>query len=151
MADTEEKLTKLSVVNKATGEIMEWDITTDEQMAMVYDEMTQFESALKRAKEKLKAKIVDRMGGEEKLDVGLQYQFAIVPRNNYEYYLPELRKWFDEDTIDTVLKADTKKTDQLIKDFVDSGSFSDDEAKAIKECKQVISVTNSFRLNKFTR
>lgn len=151
MAEAEQELTKLSVVNKATGEVMEWDITTIEQMAMVYDEMTQFESALKRAKEKLKTKIIDRMGGEEKMDVNLQYQFAIVGRNNYEYYLPELRKWFDEDTIDTVLKADTKKTDQLIKDFVDSGSFSDDEAKAIKECKQVISVTNTFRLNKFTR
>lgn len=150
MAEADE-LTKVEVINKATGEVLEWDITDPLKMAQAYDEMTQFESALKKAKERIKNKALAIMGDQEKLEATRQYEFIIQARNSYEYYLPELRKWFDEDTIDTVLKADTKKTDQLIKDFADSGSFSDDEVKAIKECKQVVGVTNAFKLIKHYR
>lgn len=137
----------VQVVNTRTGEVHEWDITTDEQMAMTYDELTGLEGAIKRAKDKIKAKVIDRMGMDDHLDVNYTYQFKVVPRSTYEYYLPELRKWFDEDTLDVILKADTKKTDQLIKDFVESGNLSHDEAKAIRECKQAVNTVNMFRLD----
>jgi hypothetical protein len=89
-------------VNKATDEVLEWDVSTDTAMAMAYDEITQFEGALKRAKEKIKKRAIARMGMDDTLDISLQYQFARTTRaQSYEYDKAELRKWFDVDAFDT--------------------------------------------------
>lgn len=139
-------------INMATGEVLEWDVSTDTAMAMAYDEITQFEGALKRAKEKIKKRAIARMGMDDTLDISLQYQFARTTRaQSYEYDKAELRKWFDEDAFDTITKVDTKKADTLIKEYVEAGALSADEAKAIRECKQATAYSEVFKLNILAR
>jgi len=139
-------------INMATGEVLEWDVSTDTAMAMAYDEITQMEGALKRAKDKIKKRAIARMGMDDTLDVSMQYQFARITRaQSYEYDKGELRKWFDEDAFDTITKVDTKKADTLIAEYVKAGAFSHDDAKAIRECKQATAYSEVFKLNILAR
>lgn len=140
--------TNVQVVNTHTGEILEWDISTDTAMAMAYDELTGLEGAIKRAKDKIKARVIARMGVDNTLDVSMAYRFERSERaTGYEYYLPELRKWFDEDAINDCLKVDTKKVAALVKDYIEAGYFTKDEAKAISELRQPVGYAKVFKLN----
>lgn len=140
---------KLEVVNKATGEVLEYDISTTERLALTYDELTQFEAALKRAKEKLKNIVRDKMDADEKLVINRQYEFMIASRANYVWDKSTLRGWLDDDQLEQVTVVNDKKITEMLKEFKEQELFTADELKAIKQAKYAESYTPTFKLMKY--
>lgn len=139
----------LELVNKATGEVMEFDISSPERMALTYDELTQFEAALRKAKDQLKDIVRAKMDEDDKYVINKQYEFVISSRANYVWDKGELRSWLDDDQLDTVTVVADKKITELLKDLKEAGAFSADEIKAIKKAKYADSYTPAFKLLKY--
>nr|DAV33974.1 MAG TPA: hypothetical protein [Caudoviricetes sp.] len=134
-------------VNKATGELCELDASTPEAAAIAYEYLTQMEAMARRMKQHIKQDMLVRMGDDEELDAGNGYVFKFSSRaSKYAYHKPTLKKYLDEDAMDSISVVDVKAADKLVKELKESGVLSDEEIKELNDAKYVENYTSVFKL-----
>lgn len=134
-------------VNKATGELVELDASTPQSAAIAYEYLTQMEAMARRMKQRIKEDILVRMGDDEELDAGNGYTFKFSSRaTKYVYHKPTLKKYLDEDAIDSISVIDVKAADKLVKELKESDVLSDEEIKELNDAKYVENYTSVFKL-----
>lgn len=136
-------------VNKATGELVELDASTPEAAAVAYEQLTQMEAMARRMKQRIKEDMLVRMGDDEELDAGNGYTFKFSSRaSKYVYHKPTLKKYLDEDAIDSISIIDVKAADKLVKELKESGVLSDEDIQELNDAKYVENYTSVFKLEK---
>lgn len=134
-------------VNKATGELVELDASTPESAAVAYEYLTQMEAMARRMKQHIKQDMLVRMGDDEELDAGNGYTFKFSSRaTKYAYHKPTLKKYLDEDAIDSISVIDVKAADKLVKELKESGVLSDEDIQELNDAKYVENYTSVFKL-----
>ena len=131
-------------VNKATGELVELDASTPQAAAIAYEYLTQMEAMARRMKQHIKQDMLVRMGDDEELDAGNGYVFKFSSK--YVYHKPTLKKYLDEDAMDSISVVDVKAADKLVKELKESGVLSDEEIKELNDAKYVENYTSVFKL-----
>lgn len=136
-------------VNKATGELCELDASTPEAAAIAYEYLTQMEAMARRMKQHIKQDMLVRMGDNEELDAGNGYTFKFSSRaSKYVYHKPTLKKYLDEDAMDSISVIDVKAADKLVKELKESGVLSDEDIQELNDAKYVENYTSVFKLEK---
>ena len=134
-------------VNKATGELVELDASTPEHAAVAYEYLTQMEAMARRMKQRIKEDMLVRMGDDEELDAGNGYVFKFSSRaSKYVYHKTTLKKYLDEDAIDSISVIDVKAADKLVKELKESGVLSDEDIQELNDAKYVENYTSVFKL-----
>lgn len=134
-------------VNKATGELVELDVSTPEHAAVAYEYLTQMEAMARRMKQRIKEDMLVRMGDDEELDAGNGYVFKFSSRaSKYTYHKPTLKKYLDEDAMDSISVIDVKAADKLVKELKESGVLSDEDIQELNDAKYVENYTSVFKL-----
>ena len=125
-------------VNKATGELVELDASTPQSAAIAYEYLTQMEAMARRMKQRIK---------EDMLDAGNGYTFKFSSRaSKYVYHKPTLKKYLDEDAMDSISVIDVKAADKLVKELKESGVLSDEDIQELNDAKYVENYTSVFKL-----
>ena len=136
-------------VNKATGELVELDASTPERAAVAYEYLTQMEAMARRMKQHIKQDVLVRMGDDEELDAGNGYIFKFSSRaSKYVYNKPTLKKYLDEDAMDSISVVDVKAADKLVKELKESGVLSDEDIQELNDAKYVENYISVFKLEK---
>lgn len=134
-------------VNKATGELVELDASTPQSAAIAYEYLTQMEAMARRMKQRIKQDMLVRMGDDEELDAGNGYVFKFSSRaSKYVYYKPTLKKYLDDDAMDSISVVDVKAADKLVKELKESGVLSDEDIQELNDAKYVENYTSVFKL-----
>lgn len=134
-------------VNKATGELVELDASTPQSAAVAYEYLTQMEAMARRMKQRIKDDMLVRMGDDEELDAGNGYTFKFSSRaTKYAYHKPTLKKYLDEDAMDSISVVDVKAADKLVKELKESGVLSDEDIQELNDAKYVENYTSVFKL-----
>ena len=134
-------------VNKATGELVELDASTPQSAAVAYEYLTQMEAMARRMKQRIKDDMLVRMGDDEELDAGNGYTFKFSSRaTKYAYHKPTLKKYLDEDAMDSISVVDVKAADKLVKELKESGVLSDEDIQELNDAKDVENYTSVFKL-----
>lgn len=107
---------KISVVNKTTGEIMEFNYKNMAEMAMQYDNLQQTIKALQRAQLKMRDTVIKQMKDADDLEAGA-YKFKRVITRITNYDKTILSKYFDQDQLEVVLEPNKKKVQELLKEL----------------------------------
>lgn len=131
-------VTVLTITNPTTGEMTEWDITTEAGLARSYEAATKLETALKKAKDTMKAAIRERMGDNEDMPAGEYFKFVKGERNSYGYEAAQLRDIIDQDTLNEVSNIDTKRFEKLVDEYKIMGILDADQLEAVKAAKIVM-------------
>lgn len=134
-------------VNKATGELVELDASTPQSAAIAYEYLTQMEAMARRMKQRIKQDMLVRMGDDDELDAGNGYVFKFSSRaSKYVYYKPTLKKYLDDDAMDSISVVDVKAADKLVKELKESGVLSDEDIQELNDAKYVENYTSVFKL-----
>lgn len=107
---------KISATNKATGEIIELDASTPEQIVAAWRTAQEYAKAANALKDQLK-EIVPTLvvgGGLSEPINGFQFRVNAVQRYNYDKSV--MRQVLDEDTFDLLLKPDKPSIDKFLKE-----------------------------------
>ena len=114
-------MSKYRVVNKSTGEYIDTEYESVDELRERYEELEAQISALKRLQDKIKTDIKEFMGDETEFDLGNGYKFKKVI-SQYKNYAPEaVMSVFDEDELVTLMKPDKKRIDELLRDHAEDG------------------------------
>ena len=98
-------------------------------------------------KQHIKQDMLVRMGDDEELDAGNGYVFKFSSRaSKYVYHKPTLKKYLDEDAMDSISVVDVKAADKLVKELKESGVLSDEDIQELNDAKYVENYTSVFKL-----
>jgi len=108
----------ISAINKATGEQIELETNTFEQVVEAWRVASEYEKAAKSLKDKLKALVPEYVGerGVSEEHDGYMFRQSYVQKMNYDKAV--MREVFDEDTIDLFLEPKKSAVDSYIKDHL---------------------------------
>lgn len=113
----------VKIVNKTTGEILEFAWETLQELKTVYLQLSSLESVIKGSKKKMRNVLDKALGEEEKYDFGDGYTLIRVAPQMKEYPTYIVAKYLDADQLDLVTKIDNKKLEEIIKELVESNSL----------------------------
>jgi hypothetical protein len=109
----------IEVTNQATGEVIELDDATYEEVVAAWQVASQYEKVGKAIKAKLKKlvpKYVDDKGMSEPYN-GVMFRHNVIQRRSYDKSV--LREVLDEDTFDLMMKPDKKAVDEYLKEHLE--------------------------------
>lgn len=144
-------VTMLEITNPTTGEITEYDISTDEGLAASYEAATKLETALKKAKDTMKAAIRERMGDQPQLQAGVNFQFKLGERNTYGYDMSQIRDIIDQDTLLEYSKIDTKPFEKLIAEYKTMGVLNEEQLAQVKAAKVVMGSSEVLKVERLLK
>lgn len=107
---------KITATNKATGEVVELDANTPEEIVTAWTIAQEYDKtaiALKDQLKKLVPAIVGNNGLSEQYGV-YQFRVSSIQRMNYDKAV--MREVLDEDTLDLFLKPDKPALDKYLKE-----------------------------------
>lgn len=122
----------IRVVDKATGELMEFDYKDDADLAQQYWELGKEIDAKKRAREKMRDVILQMMDDQTSYEAG-RWLFRRQHRTYTEYDKAALKRHLDADQLDLVLKPDKKATKELIARLGEEKALGADALADIKD------------------
>lgn len=140
--------TLLQLTNPSTGEITEWDISTDEGLARSYEAATKLETSLKKAKDTMKQTIRERMGDDEEREAGKNFKFVKGERNSYGYDASKLRDIIDQDTLNEVSDINTKRLEKLLDEYKIMGILTADQLDEVKAAKVVMGSSEVLKVQR---
>lgn len=108
---------KVSTLNKATGEQIEFNADTTEEIFTAYraaQEYSKVADDLKNQLKKLLPAILDEQGRSQISEDGYQFKQYETQRMNYN--IQSLREVFDEDTVNLFLKPQKGLVDSYLKE-----------------------------------
>lgn len=107
----------VSAVNKASGEVIELNVDTFEQLVGAYNTAKEYEKVATTLKDQLKKIIPSFLDENGKSKISSDgYQFKRYETQRTTYNKSALRQVFDEDTIDLFLKVNKSSVDSFIKE-----------------------------------
>ena len=109
----------ITVVSKATGEIFEFLADTDMELAQSYDQIRELQSALERAKTKIKTQILQRMeaSSDDSIDLG-SYKWKKQIKHYLTYDIEVMKKLLPRDVYDGLVVPNKVKVDEFLKENV---------------------------------
>lgn len=109
----------IKVVNKQTGEYIEYEYDNIDDLKIIYDELYEQKKLTERAINKVKDAIGERVSEDEPYQFadGFTARWMTLPR--YEYPKEIVAKYLDPDQLDIVTKVDGTKLKTIIKEMVD--------------------------------
>lgn len=112
---------KVTVVNKLTGEIYDFDWADEESQAEAYANLSETITALERAKKKIREIVVADMD-KRQLDHnkvgGGRFEWHKVISRYYNYDLRIMRNVLDEDLFNQIIKPNKTLIDKFLKESV---------------------------------
>lgn len=113
--------TTIKVINKLTGEVLEFEYSNPGELKNVYQEAKAAEDTIKRARVKIDTAMDDTLGELDELEVGDGYKFKRIQRSTKKYPRSVVAKYLDEDQMDLVTEVNGKKLKELLADLVKEG------------------------------
>jgi len=107
---------KIKAINKATGEVIELDADTPEQIVEAWKIAQEYEKAAKSLKDQLKKIVPSLVNDDGKSDEINNAVFKINTIQRMTYDKSVVRQVLDEDVFDLMTKIDKTKLDNYIKD-----------------------------------
>ena len=107
---------KIKAINKATGEVIELDADTPEQIVEAWKIAQEYEKAAKSLKDQLKKIVPSLVNDDGKSDEINNAVFKINTIQRMTYDKSVVRQVLDEDVFDLMTKIDKTKLDDYIKD-----------------------------------
>jgi transcription initiation factor IIE alpha subunit len=110
----------VSAINKLTGEVVELDTDTPEQLVQAWKMAQEYEKVSTQLKAQLKELVPKLTGdrGESEEVSGYVFKVQNIQRMNYDKAI--LRQNLDEDTFDLLLKPDKTAIDKYIKENLET-------------------------------
>lgn len=130
----------IKVINKATGEVIEYDYKSWDDLADQYDDITQQIKALERAKVKMADAIKMEMGDDNKIELSKGRYFRKFQSEYKNYSVKAVLEAFDNFNY---FKVDKKMVDEAIVESPDALW-----AKNLRDTMYTERVTESMRLIK---
>lgn len=107
---------KISATNKATGEVVELQAGTPEQIVEAWRVAQEYDKTATALKDQLKRLVPDIVGPRGVSEpIGI-YQFRVSSIQRMTYDKSVLREVLDEDTLDLFLKPDKPAIDKYLKE-----------------------------------
>lgn len=106
----------IKTINKATGEVIELDADTPEQIVEAWKIAQEYEKAAKSLKDQLKKIVPSLVNDDGKSDEINNAVFKINTIQRMTYDKSVVRQVLDEDVFDLMTKIDKTKLDNYIKD-----------------------------------
>ena len=106
----------IKAINKATGEVIELDADTPEQIVEAWKIAQEYEKAAKSLKDQLKKIVPSLVNDDGKSDEINNAVFKINTIQRMTYDKSVVRQVLDEDVFDLMTKIDKTKLDNYIKD-----------------------------------
>jgi hypothetical protein len=110
----------VKITVKSTGEVLDFNASSPEQIVEAWRLASEYEKAYKALKGKLKAfvpDLVETNGLSEPIN-GYSFRLSNIQRMNYDKAV--LREVFDEDTLDLFLKPDKPAIDTYLKENLET-------------------------------
>lgn len=105
----------LQVTVEATGEVLEFNAGTPEQILEAWQRASSYIDACTKVKERLKKVIPEFTDNKGIIDLGA-FQFRVTPIQRMNYDKSYMRQVFDEDELDLFLVPDKTAVDKYLKD-----------------------------------
>ncbi len=114
---------KVTSVNKITGEVVFFEVKTNDDIVMAWQAAQQYEKVANELKDQLKAIINKREGIDSEVIGNFKFRINNIQRMNYDKAI--MRNLLDEDTFDLLLKPDKPAIDRYLKENLEElGSAS---------------------------
>jgi hypothetical protein len=107
---------KITATNKATGEVIELDASTPEQIVQAWQTAQQYSKAADALKDQLKKLVPDLVGSRGISEPIGNCQFRITSVQRMTYDKSVMREVLDADTFDLMLKPDKTAIDRFLKE-----------------------------------
>lgn len=111
---------KITATNKATGEVIELEASTPEQIVAAWRTAQEYDKAAASLKDQLKKLVPSFVGPKGVSDPIGNYQFRVSAVQRMTYDKALMREVFDSDTFDVLLKPDKPAVDKYLKELVAS-------------------------------
>ena len=113
-------MTKVTVDNKKTGEVIEYDVNNETELMQAYRECSETIKLYDAAKKKLSKLVEPYLGASNTTDVVDGYMFRQMDVQRFNYDKAVLRDVIkDEDTFDQLLSVDKKLVDNYLKENIE--------------------------------
>lgn len=116
------KLAKATV--DSTGEILEFEVTTPEQMVEVWAMASDYIKAYEHIKDIIKKKVPEIVNSNNTYEHG-NYMFRISNIQRYTFDKSLMREVMDEDEVDLFLKPDPAKLKKYVAEDIKNGGDRD--------------------------
>lgn len=136
----------LSVVNKVSGEVMEFDTSSKEAIVEAYRYAQELDKLSKKVKDELKKLVPMLLDEQGRSPIIGDYQFKQYETQRTTYEKSVLRQVFDEDTMDLFLKVHKKSVDDYLS--LHGSELGDDLAVVKAAVIPDGNVTKTTRLDK---
>jgi len=110
---------KITATNKATGEVVELEANTPEQIVQAWQIAQEYEKTSKALKDQLKKLVPDFVGDRGTSDPIGNFQFRVNSIQRMTYDKSIMRNVFDEDTFDLLLEPNKAAVDNYLKEHID--------------------------------
>lgn len=130
---------KVKVINSLTGEVTDVEVKNPEQAKNLYVELAASDTAIKKAKDSLRAYLDDFLGVDDSYRFSDGKILRRVQRTSLVYLVSSLKKYLDEDQLEVCLKVDTKTADALLMEMQERGEVAPDALKVIRDEADTVS------------
>lgn len=128
---------KAQVVNTFTGEVIEVDWSSAEQLRDAFKQAKAFEEALKRMRAKIAESVDALIGDDEQYDFGDGFKFMRIQSNTYRYPREVVAQYLDEDQLALVTEVNPRKLKDLVVQLVKEHQIEDGVWKSIEAGAEV--------------
>jgi hypothetical protein len=111
---------KISATNKATGEMIELDANTPEQIVDAWRVAQEYDKAAAALKDQLKKLVPNIIGPKGVSEPIGDYQFRVSAIQRMSYDTAVMRELLDPDVFDVLLKPDKPAVDRYIKENLEA-------------------------------
>lgn len=138
------------VVNTLTGEISEADLYSIDEIADHYQRLQQDAKTIERALKKMNAHLMEYMdrNNADVHELPDRRQIKVFYRQVKQINREDLAKYLDADTLDAVLKVDSKAAKEVIVEMAQRGELPSDAWKDIDQSSTVVSSSKYLRIIK---
>ncbi len=110
----------ITATNKATGEVIELQADTPEQIVEAWRIAQEYDKAATALKDQLKKIVPSIIGPRGVSDQIGDYQFRVSPIQRMTYDKTVMREVLDPDTFDVLLKPDKPAVDKYLKENLET-------------------------------
>lgn len=121
---------EVTAINTYSGEVVAFKTATELDLVRSYKHINEFIKALTKAKDEIKALVMDSMEDDE-YQVG-RYIWQKQTRRYFNYDLSAMRRLLDEDLVNTLVKPDKALISKHLKDL-DADTAKELEASMVEE------------------
>lgn len=113
-------MAKITATNKATGEVVELDADTLDQVMGAWRIAQEYEKTAKALKDQLKKIVPSYIVDNNRSTEANNFVFKVSSIQRMTYDKSALREALDEDTFDVLMKPDKPAIDKYLKENIDS-------------------------------